>query len=108
MWRAILARKGDEIAFTAPRLGVRAYLAVAGGIDVALSRQPGDERARGGRRHRRAWVEAGDQIRVGAPAQPASALVGRSWPEEARPAQGDPWTVRVVLGPQDELLHRRA
>ena len=41
---------------------------------------------------------------MGTPAKPTSAVVGRSWPEEARPAQGSPWTVRVVLGPQDELF----
>jgi allophanate hydrolase subunit 2 len=49
-------------------------------------------------------LKSGDQIRVGVPAESASTLVGRSWPEEARPAQGSPWTVRVVLGPQDELF----
>lgn len=105
MWRAILARKDDEIAFTAPRVGVRAYLAVAGGIDVATflgSRATNVRAAVGGIEGR--GLKAGDQIRVGAPAQPASALVGRSWPEEARPTQGNPWTVRVVLGPQDELF----
>ena len=34
MWHAIRVRAGDEIAFNRPAAGARAYLAVAGGIDV--------------------------------------------------------------------------
>lgn len=34
MWQAVAIHAGDEITFVAPRAGVRAYLAVAGGIDV--------------------------------------------------------------------------
>jgi antagonist of KipI len=105
MWRSILVRPGDMIAFTAPRRGVRAYLAVAGGIDVPPflgSRATNVRAAVGGIAGR--GLKAGDQIQVGTPAQSTSAVVGRSWPEEARPTQGDPWTVRVVLGPQDALF----
>jgi biotin-dependent carboxylase-like uncharacterized protein len=109
MWQAILVREGDEIAFTAPRRGVRAYLAIAGGIDVPTflgSRATNVRAAVGGIEGR--GLKAGDLIRVGEPAQPASALVGRSWPEEARPELGTPWTVRVVLGPQDDLFTPRS
>jgi antagonist of KipI len=105
MWRSILVRPGDMIAFTAPRHGVRAYLAVAGGIDVPPflgSRATNVRAAVGGIEGR--GLKPGDQIQVGTPAKPTSAVVGRSWPEEARPAQGSPWVVRVVLGPQDELF----
>jgi antagonist of KipI len=105
MWRSILVRPGDMIAFTAPRHGVRAYLAVAGGIDVPPflgSRATNVRAAVGGIEGR--GLKSGDQIQVGTPAKPTSAVVGRSWPEEARPAQGSPWVVRVVLGPQDELF----
>src|SRR4051794_9773116 len=105
MWRAILVPRGATIAFTSPRRGVRAYLAVAGGIDVPkfLSSRATNVRAAVGGIEGRG-LKSGDQIRVGVPAESASTLVGRSWPEEARPAQGSPWTVRVVLGPQDELF----
>ena len=43
-------------------------------------------------------------ISMGDASNPADALVGRSWPEEKRPVMGAPWTVRVVLGPQDDLF----
>ena len=105
MWQAILVREGGEIAFTAPRRGVRAYLAIAGGIDVPTflgSRATNVRAAVGGIEGR--GLKTGDLIQIGESAQPADALVGRSWPEEARPAQGTPWTVRVVLGPQDDLF----
>jgi biotin-dependent carboxylase-like uncharacterized protein len=107
MWQAILVRRGDEIAFTAPRCGVRAYLAVAGGIDVPPflgSRATNVRAAVGGIEGR--GLKTGDRLRVGTPARPLPepALADRFWPEHARPRLGAPWTVRVVLGPQDHLF----
>jgi antagonist of KipI len=105
MWQAILVRDGDEIAFTAPRRGVRAYLAIAGGIDVPTflgSRATNVRAAVGGIEGR--GLKSGDLIRVGDPALPPDALIGRSWPEQTRLGLGAPWTVRVVLGPQDDLF----
>jgi biotin-dependent carboxylase-like uncharacterized protein len=105
MWRAILVRPGDVIAFTTPRRGVRAYLAVAGGIDVPTflgSRATNVRAAVGGVEGR--GLKTGDRLRVGTPARPLTELVDRSWPEDARPQLGAPWTVRVVLGPQDHLF----
>jgi biotin-dependent carboxylase-like uncharacterized protein len=105
MWRAILVRPGDVIAFTTPRRGVRAYLAVAGGIDVPTflgSRATNVRAAVGGVEGR--GLKTGDRLRVGTPARPLAALADRSWPEHAQPQLGEPWTVRVVLGPQDHLF----
>lgn len=105
MWQAVRVRAGDEIAFKAPRRGVRAYLAVAGGIDVPAflgSRATNVRAAVGGIEGR--GLKPGDQLPVGEPKRDLDALAGRSWPEEARPAHTTPWTVRVVLGPQDDLF----
>jgi biotin-dependent carboxylase-like uncharacterized protein len=105
MWQTIRVRASDVIAFPKPRLGVRAYLAVAGGIDVPRflgSRATNLRAAVGGIEGR--GLKAGDQIRIGEPAGPLAQLEGRAWPETARPAFGVPWTVRVVLGPQDHLF----
>jgi biotin-dependent carboxylase-like uncharacterized protein len=105
MWQAIRIRAGDEIAFRSPRRGVRAYLAIAGGIDVPTflgSRATNVRAAVGGIEGR--GLKPGDVLRIGEPTRPAGELEGRTWPEEARPAQGVPWTVRVVLGPQDHLF----
>lgn len=105
MWQSVLIRAGDEITFRAPRLGVRAYLAIAGGIDVPpfLGSRATNVRAAVGGVEGRA-LKPGDQLRVGKPSHDSSQLVGRVWPASARPKHAVPWTVRVVLGPQDELF----
>lgn len=105
MWQAIRVKAGDVIAFKRPRLGVRAYLAVAGGIDVPpfLGSRATNVRAAVGGVEGRA-LKQGDALRIGPPRRPLAQLEGRRWPVEARPAYAVPWTVRVVLGPQDELF----
>ena len=105
MWQAVWVREGDVIAFQAPRAGVRAYLAIAGGIEVPafLGSKATNVRAAVGGVEGRA-LTAGDLLRIGEPSRPLSELAGRTWPEEHRPALGAPWTVRVVLGPQDHLF----
>jgi biotin-dependent carboxylase-like uncharacterized protein len=105
MWQAVVIRAGDEITFRASRAGVRAYLAIAGGIDVPtfLGSRATNVRAAVGGVEGRA-LQPGDRLQIGKPARDASELDGCSWPEAARPALGAPWTVRVVLGPQDHLF----
>lgn len=105
MWQTVTIRAGDEIAFQAPRAGVRAYLAVAGGIDVPafLGSRATNVRAAVGGIEGRA-LKPGDLLPIGEPSAAATALAGRVWPEAARPELGAPWTVRVVLGPQDHLF----
>jgi biotin-dependent carboxylase-like uncharacterized protein len=105
MWEAVRVQTGDEIAFKAPRRGVRAYLAVAGGVDVPTflgSRATNVRAAVGGLEGR--GLKPGDQLPVAEPKQALGDLEGRAWPEEARPDHTTPWTVRVVLGPQDHLF----
>src|SRR5215207_4098070 len=66
MWRSILVHPGDVIAFTTPRRGVRAYLAVAGGIDVPTflcSRATNVRAAVGGVKGR--GLKTSDRRRVG-------------------------------------------
>ena len=84
---------------------MRAYLAIAGGIDVPrfLGSKATNIRAAVGGVEGRA-IKTGDRLRVGKPTRDSSELIGRSWPEELRPTLGAPWTVRVVLGPQDHLF----
>jgi biotin-dependent carboxylase-like uncharacterized protein len=105
MWRTVRVRRGDILAFRAPRYGVRAYLAVAGGIDVPpfLGSRATNVRAFvGGVAGRN--VKRGDELPVGQPHRPLADLEGRLWPEFARPPLGSPWTARVTLGPQDHLF----
>jgi biotin-dependent carboxylase-like uncharacterized protein len=105
MWQAVLVREGDVIVFQTPRAGVRAYLAIAGGIDVPefLGSKATNIRAGVGGVEGRI-LRTGDLLQVGVPKRDFTDLNGRLWPEEFRPNLGAPWTVRVVLGPQDHLF----
>ncbi len=105
MWQAGRLKTGDVVAFKAPRIGVRAYLAVAGGIDVSpfLGSRATNIRAAVGGVEGRA-LKQGDELGIGQPRHAPDKLVGRAWPAHARPAYGAPWNVRVVLGPQDQLF----
>jgi biotin-dependent carboxylase-like uncharacterized protein len=105
MWQSIQMRTGDVLAFQKPRIGVRAYLAVAGGIEVPefLGSKATNVRAAVGGVEGRI-LKSGDVLQIGEPSSPLSELVGRSWPQGKRREHGSPWTVRVVLGPQHELF----
>jgi antagonist of KipI len=98
-WGAFRAPAGAVLAFGAPRSGVRAYLAVRGGLAVpaVLGSRATYTRAKVGGLEGRA-LAAGDRLPLGrargaapAPATPA--------PEEVPPCGGGA-TVRVLLGPQ--------
>ena len=104
MWTAIRLRRGQDLAFRMAKAGVRAYLAVAGGVDVPPfmgSRATNIRAEVGGIQGR--ILAAGDVLPV-APAPGAMRLEGRSWAEPLRRRLGSPWTVRVTLGPQDHLF----
>ncbi|MFW6376455.1 MAG: 5-oxoprolinase/urea amidolyase family protein [archaeon] len=97
-WRSVRAESGDRLSFDEVDEGARAYVAVAGGIDVPsiLGSKSTNVRAELGGFEGRA-LQAGDVLEVGEGATPAPQEV----PERYRP---DPYfdDVRVVLGPQDD------
>jgi biotin-dependent carboxylase-like uncharacterized protein len=100
-WGSFRAAKGSVLAFGAPRAGVRAYLAVRGGIAVpaVLGSRATYTRAGVGGLEGRA-LRPGDRLPLGRPrgaAPPAFDLP----PGEAPPCGGDV-TARVLLGPQAE------
>ncbi len=104
---ALRAREGQVLAFGECRSGVRAYLAVRGGIDVhpvlrsrctCLSGRYGGLEGRP--------LRAGDVLPLlaGDPAPPDRPLEGRFLPRRLWPRRS-PWVeLRVVLGPQDDLF----
>ncbi|MBI2528612.1 MAG: biotin-dependent carboxyltransferase [Candidatus Rokubacteria bacterium] len=105
MWQCLRVQPGDELAFARARSGARAYLAVAGGIDVPLfagSRATNVRAFVGGVEGRP--LKAGDLLRSFPASRPASELEGRRLRSDLLPALGDRWRVRVVLGPQDDLF----
>jgi len=85
--------------------GMRAYLAVGGGLDVPLrlgSRSTSLAAGFGGLDGRP--VRDGDLLSTGATARPSSAWVGCTVGWGWRPAFDLPQTVRIVFGPQDDAF----
>jgi antagonist of KipI len=101
LWTAVRVRPGDVIAFQMAGAGCRAYLAVAGGIDVplALGSRATYLRGRLGGLGGRA-IQKGDALPVGTPA--GAAREGRTVPDARRPAYPAERECRVILGPQDD------
>jgi antagonist of KipI len=104
-WTAVAVGAGGTLTCGERRLGARAYLAVAGGVDVPPhlgSRATHVRSATGGLGGRA--LRSGDQLLVGRPALPAREVIGRSVPLPERPAYSPNPHLRVVLGPQAEVF----
>jgi antagonist of KipI len=101
-WTAVRVRAGDVLAFQMASAGCRAYLGVAGGIDVppALGSRATYLRGRLGGLAGRA-LQKGDALPVGASAA-AAPPEGRTVPPALRPAYPVERECRVILGPQDD------
>lgn len=101
-WTAVRVQPGDVLGFQMASAGCRAYLAVAGGIDVplALGSRATYLRGRLGGLGGRA-LQKGDALSAGTPA-PGSGREGRTVPPARRPAYPAERECRVILGPQDD------
>jgi biotin-dependent carboxylase-like uncharacterized protein len=101
-WTAIRVRPGDVLGFQMASAGCRAYLAVAGGIDVplVLGSRATYLRGRLGGFSGRA-LQKGDVLPVGVAAGGA-AREGRAVPTALRPTYPAERECRVILGPQDD------
>lgn len=100
-WSSFRARAGSQLTFKPAARGVRAYLAVRGGIDVplVLGSRSTYTRASVGGLDGRALV-TGDRLPVG-PAQ-GRAPKPQALPAGEVPPCGGGATLRVLLGPQDD------
>jgi biotin-dependent carboxylase-like uncharacterized protein len=98
-WTAVRVRSGDVLGFQMASAGCRAYLAVAGGVDVplVLGSRATYLRGRLGGMAGRA-LQRGDRLPVG-PAR-AGVREGRVVPLARRPAYPAERECRVLLGPQ--------
>ena len=106
MWQPVLAPAGSLLAFQAPRDGLRAYLAVAGGVAVPAvmgSRSTYVKAGIGGLEGRA--LRAGDVISA---YETAGALrAHRRMPDWGIPVYGGRAELRVVLGPQNGAFTRQ-
>lgn len=102
---AVVLRPGQTISFGAPRRGVWAYVAVAGGVEAktalgsASTYVPGLLGGSGGRR-----LREGDVIG----SAPGPTGTKKAVPVDDVPLPGETVTVRVIPGPQDEWLTEEA
>lgn len=102
-WQAIAVNPKDEIYFNRVKCGCRAYLAVAGGIDVPLvmgSRSTYLRGNIGGLEGR--TLRAGDKLKVRKQAFESRNRIGCRVPPGFIPNYESSFTLRVVLGPQDD------
>jgi len=102
-WTAVRLRPGDVVAFRMVTAGCRAYLAVAGGLDLppALGSRSTYLRGRLGGLDGRP-LQKGDALPVGAPPAALDRPDGRAVPEARRPGYPAEVECRVILGPQDD------
>ncbi len=103
-WQSTFVEPGATLSFSVPQDGLRAYLAIAGGIDVprVLGSRSTYTRSKLGGWEGRA-LRAGDILAAGGerPALPGGTL---HLPLAGRPAYGHVHALRVVLGPQDDCF----
>ena len=103
LWMAVLVRRGYTIECGALQNGCRAYLAVAGGIDVPMVMGSRATYLRGGfGGHQGRALATGDTLPVGATATYLFGQAGQEWPPSLRPPHNPCPIVEVILGPQDD------
>lgn len=109
LWTALKVARGSTLGFGERRSGARAYLAVAGGIDVptVLGSRATHLPSRTGGFTGRA-LDRGDNVLCGPPPPGVAKLVGRALPSSAHPPYSPAPTLRVVLGPQADRVSTEA
>jgi biotin-dependent carboxylase-like uncharacterized protein len=111
-WVQCTAQAGDTLAMDCRHSGCRAYLALAGGIEVPLVMGSKSTYLRGGfGGYRGRRLQSGDVLECGASICTAgSCRMGAwggaavAWPSELIPTYSDHPNLRVVPGPQAELV----
>lgn len=105
MWESVIAKKGDELSFGGLRSGCRAYIAIAGGIDVPVVMGSRSTYLRGnlGGFNGRALAE-GDELPVGKIAKDIKEIGLRKMPEEFIPIYRNKTQLHIIPGPQDDCF----
>ena len=105
-WHAVFVRAGYEIRFGQRRSGARACLAMSGGIALSdflgscATYLPGGFGGFEGRA-----LRAGDQLFLGRHRESDPLIrAGNAWPRSGRLPYSPNPTLRVVMGPQDDLF----
>lgn len=105
MWQSFLVKTGDILTFKGLKKGCRSYVAVAGGFDVPLIMGSKSTYLKGklGGFEGRA-LKAGDTLKINSKDEKTKSYKGAFLPEKLRPVYGNNYTIRVILGPQDDYF----
>jgi len=109
LWTCLTVPRHSRLRFGTRRSGFRAYLAMAGGIDVPMvlgSRSTHCSSATGGLQGRP--LQPGDILSTGQSGKPTKQLIGKRLPERLRPRYEPSTTLRVIPGPQQEYFSEDA
>jgi len=104
MWQTVVVKTGDVLSFGVLKSGLRAYLAISGGINTPLvmnSRSTYTRGALGGFEGRA--LKPGDRVPVGVDLD-CSRTIMLAIPQEHIPVYEASNTIRVVLGPQESAF----
>lgn len=103
-WTTVLAGPGDRLRTGQTVSGCRAYLCVAGGIDLPLVLGSLSEDLFGKIGPLGRPLKAGDWLPVGLPIHPPANLAGRYLPADMVPVYENHAVIRAVRGPQDSAF----
>ena len=109
LWTCINAPRHSRLCFGTRRFGFRAYLAMAGGIDVPLvlgSRSTHYSSATGGFDGRP--LRPGDIMSTEHSTLPSKHSIGKHLPDRLRPRYERSATLRIIPGPQQEYFSEDA
>ncbi len=103
LWESVAVKVGQTLALTSSKVGVRCYIAIAGGIDTPPwlgSRSTFHKAGVGGMQGRA--LQKGQVV----PVAPAKGTPGRKAKPDCRPvfATDKIWTIEVVAGPNDDWI----
>ncbi len=103
LWESVAVKAGQTLALTSSKVGVRCYIAIAGGIDTPPwlgSRSTFHKAGVGGMQGRA--LQKGQVV----PVAPAKGTPGRKAKPDCRPvfATDKIWTIEVVAGPNDDWV----
>lgn len=109
LWQSILVSQGSRLSFGKQRTGTRAYLAIAGGIDVPLilgSRSTHCASETGGLGGRP--LKQGDSLHTEEPVKSVKHSIGMRLPDQLLPHYNRTPTVRIIPGPQQDFFSDRS
>jgi urea carboxylase len=103
MWESVAVKAGQTLALTSSKVGVRSYIAIAGGVDTPPwlgSRSTFHKAGVGGMQGRA--LQKGQVV----PVAKGKGTPGRKAKPECRPtfAADKIWTIEVVAGPNDDWI----